>query len=248
MKEIIKSTPKGLGDGVGGAGVGVWVVGLGGGIDSACTAALSQRALGEAVLGVLMPCHSDPRDAVYARMAAEIFDIETVTVDLGPVHDRFMRVLPPEQDSPHRDMASANIKARLRMTTLYYLAATRGYLVAGTGNKSEMIVGYFTKYGDGGVDLEPLGGLYKWQVRELARALGVPQPIIDRPPTAGLWPDQTDEAEMGLTYDQLDATLAAIEARETAGLDPAVLERVESMIAGSSHKRQLPPIWEDPLT
>ena len=221
------------------AGAEGLMVGLSGGIDSACTAALARRAMGESVLAVLMPCHSDAVDARYAQMVAQALTIETLTVDLGPVYDKLVTTL-PEADR----MARANVKPRLRMTTLYYLANSRNYLVAGTGNKSESAVGYFTKYGDGGVDLEPLGGLLKWQVRELAGVLGVPQQIIDRPPTAGLWADQTDEGEMGITYDVLDATLAAIEGGETASVDPAVLARVQSMIVSSEHKRHMPPAWQ----
>jgi len=220
------------------AGAQGYVVGLSGGIDSACTAALCQRAAGERVLGVLMPCHSTAEDAELARLVAESFNLETVTVDLASTFDTLLAALPPGVS----DMARANIKPRLRMTTLYALAQTYGYLVSGTGNKSELMIGYFTKYGDGGVDVEPLGGLYKWQVRDLARELGVPQPIIDRPPTAGLWAGQTDEAEMGLTYDQLDATLAAIEAGQTGDVEPALLKKVQWMIAASGHKRAMPPV------
>jgi NAD+ synthase len=139
-------------------------------------------------------------------------------------------------------LAAANIKPRMRMAALYALAQMEGYLVAGTGNKSEIMIGYFTKYGDGGVDVEPLGDLYKWQVRQLARAVGVPQPVIDRPPTAGLWAGQTDEGEMGFTYEQVDAALVAIEQGETTGVVPEILARVQKMIADSAHKRALPPI------
>jgi NAD+ synthase len=220
-----------------GAGADGYVVGLSGGIDSACTAALCRRAVGAQVLGVLMPCHSGPEDAEMARLVAETFGLRTVTVDLGPAHDAMLAALPPGVP----DMARANLKPRLRMATLYTLAQTHGYLVAGTGNKSEMLAGYFTKYGDGGVDVEPLGDLYKWQVRALARELGVPQPVIERRPSAGLWADQTDEDEMGITYDELDAALAAIEMGQTAALDPALLARVEGMIAYSAHKRAMPP-------
>jgi NAD+ synthase len=220
-----------------GAGAEGYVVGLSGGIDSACTAALCRRAVGAQVLGVLMPCHSGPEDAAMAHLVAEAFDLQTVTVDLGPAYDAMLAALPP--DVP--DMAQANLKPRLRMVTLYALAQTHGYLVAGTGNKSEMRVGYFTKYGDGGVDVEPLGDLYKWQVRALARELGVPQPVIDRPPSAGLWVGQTDEGEMGITYDELDAALAAIETGQTTAMDPALLARVQGMMSDSAHKRATPP-------
>jgi len=218
------------------AGAKGLVVGLSGGVDSACTAALAQRAMGDEVLGVLMPCGSSLEDAEYAHLVADTFGINTITVDLAAVYDGFLRVLPPSDE-----LAAANIKPRLRMVVLYYLAAANHYLVAGTGNKSELMVGYFTKYGDGGVDLEPMGDLYKWQVRDLARTLGVPRPIIERAPSAGLWPGQTDEGEMGLTYDVLDATLAMIESGRTEEADPEVLERVRRMIAKSEHKRSVPP-------
>jgi NAD+ synthase len=219
------------------AGAKGYIVGLSGGIDSACTVALCQRAVGERVLGVLMPCHSLAEDAEMAHLVADALGLKTVAVDLGAAYDSFLTAFPLAPS----DMARANLKARMRMAALYALAQTRNYLVAGTGNKSEMMVGYFTKYGDGGVDVEPLGALYKWQVRRLARELGVPQPILDRPPSAGLWAGQTDEGEMGITYDQLDAMLAAIEAGQTEGVDPALLRRVQQMIENSAHKRAMPP-------
>ena len=138
-------------------------------------------------------------------------------------------------------MARANLKPRLRMSTVYYLANSSNYLVAGTGNKPEMQVGYFTKYGDGGVDLEPLGELYKHEVRALASVLGVPQPIIDRAPSPGLWPGQTDEGEMGITYAEIDAILAAWETGEAPNLPADRIAKVEGMVARSEHKRAMPP-------
>lgn len=219
------------------AGARGYVVGLSGGIDSACTAALCQQAVGEHVLGVLLPCYSSPEDAGMARLVAESLSLKTVTVDLGPAYDALLSELP----SGVSDMARANTKPRLRMTTLYALAQTNNFLVAGTGNRSELAIGYFTKYGDGGVDVEPLGELYKWQVRQLARELGVPQPVIDRPPSAGLWAGQTDEGELGIAYDDLDATLAAIEAGQTQDINPALLDRVLQLTAASAHKRAMPP-------
>lgn len=238
MEQLATRISEWLREQVEAAGAKGLVVGLSGGIDSACTAALAKRAVGDEVLAVFMPCHSDPLDIEYARMVVDTLDIEMITVDLGANYDALLERLPPAGR-----MAAANIKPRLRMTVLYYLAAARNYLVAGTGNKSELMIGYFTKYGDGGVDLEPLGELYKGQVRELARVLDVPPPIIDRPPTAGLWAGQTDEGEMGLTYDLLDATLAMVEAGETQDADPAALAQVTSMIASSEHKRNIPPAF-----
>jgi len=122
------------------------------------------------------------------------------------------------------------------MLTLYYVANQLKYMVAGAGNRSELAVGYFTKYGDGGVDILPLGNLVKGEVRELASFLGIPQSIIDKPPSAGLWEGQTDEGEMGFSYDELDRYLFAGDASDK------VREKIESMIAANEHKRSLPPI------
>ncbi len=129
------------------------------------------------------------------------------------------------------------------MTALYYLGQTNNYLVLGAGNKTELMVGYFTKYGDGGADLFPLGDLYKTEVWELARELSVPDEVVDRPPSAGLWPGQTDEDELGITYRSLDRILKAIEAGNTGGISESALGRVKKMIAGSAHKRTMPPVF-----
>ena len=215
-------------------------VGLSGGVDSACVAGLAKQAVGaQAIIGVLMPCHSAPVDAEYSHQVARAFDLETVTVDLVPVYDNLVASLPPTENR----LALANLKPRLRMTTLYFVANARNYLVAGTGNKSELMVGYFTKHGDGGVDMLPLGDLYKREVYDLARELGVPQPIIDRPPTAGLWPGQTDEEEMGLTYETLERALITLTIGGEHGVDQATLEKVRRMVSASSHKRALPPVF-----
>jgi NAD+ synthase len=214
------------------------VVGLSGGVDSAVVAVLAQRAVGNQVLGLLMPCHSQPMDGEYAHLLAEAFGIKTITVDLGPPYDALVAALPAGSD-----LARANLKPRLRMATLYFVANERNYLVAGTGNKSEITVGYFTKWGDGACDLLPLGGLFKTLVWDLACELGIPDEIISRPPTAGLWPGQTDEGEMGITYAELDATLAAIERGDTSSCEPATLAKVQGMIARSAHKRAWPPMF-----
>ncbi|HIQ01025.1 MAG TPA: NAD+ synthase [Anaerolineales bacterium] len=223
------------------AGADGFVLGLSGGVDSATAAALAVRAVGpERVLAALMPCHSQPDDGRLGRRVAQTFGIPTITVNLNEVYDTLTAALPPSDHS----LAAANIKPRLRMITLYYLAQSRNYLVLGAGNRTELEVGYYTKHGDGGVDLLPLGGLYKTQVWDLARELGVPQEVIDRPPSAGLWPGQTDEGELGITYAELDRVLQAIAAGETAPIDPATLQKVQAMIARSAHKRKMPPIFQ----
>jgi len=221
------------------AGARGFVVGLSGGVDSAVVAALAQRAAGAHVLGVLMPCHSLPEDRKLADLLAQTFGIETITVDLTAAYDALLAALPLGSE-----LALSNLKPRLRMTTLYYLANERNYLVVGTGNRSELMVGYFTKYGDGGVDLLPLGNLLKTQVWALARELGVPDDIVSRPPSAGLQPGQTDEADLGITYAELDRTLKALDQGDTSGTDPTTLARVQAMIARSAHKRAMPPVFE----
>ncbi|HEY72634.1 MAG: NAD(+) synthetase [Chloroflexi bacterium] len=217
-----------------------FVCGLSGGVDSAAAAALAARAVGpEHVLAVLMPCHSIPEDAQLGQLVADSLGISTVTVDLGAAYDALTAALPPSDNR----LAAANVKPRLRMITLYYLAQSHNYLVLGSGNKTELAIGYFTKWGDGGADLLPLGDLDKTQVWELAREIGVPREVVERAPSAGLWPGQTDEGEMGITYRELDRVLATIAAGDTAGIEPATLEKVQGMMARSEHKRAMPPIF-----
>jgi NAD+ synthase len=129
------------------------------------------------------------------------------------------------------------------MTALYYFANKLNYLVAGTGNKSERLMGYFTKFGDGGVDLLPLGDLTKAQVRKLAAELEIPARIMNRPPSAGLWAGQTDEEDMNIRYEDLDKIIIALEKREEAKLPKAQISYVKGMIARSRHKRSPPPIF-----
>jgi NAD+ synthase len=212
------------------------ILGMSGGVDSALVAVLCQRAFPQNVLGVLIPCHSDPQDAEHARLVAEKFSIPTRTVVLDNIYDSLLQILPEVSADPATSrLARANLKVRLRMVTLYYLANQLKYMVVGSSNRSEVAVGYFTKYGDGGVDIMPLGNLLKRQVKELSRFLGIPREIIDKPATAGLWPGQTDEGDFGFSYDDLDRYLTTNEAAS------AVRAKVESMIAASGHKRQLPP-------
>ena len=222
------------------AGAAGIAIGLSGGVDSACAAGLAKMALGrERVVGVLMPCHSDPIDTEYAEQTSETFDLETITVDLTPVYDILVAALPPTDQG----LAQANLKPRLRMIAIYYIANTRNYLVAGTSNKSELLVGYFTKYGDGAADILPLGDLYKREVYNLARDVGVSQSIIDRPPTAGLWPGQTDEEELGLTYDTLERALITLTSGGDHDVDHPTLTQVRAMMTTSAHKRTLPPMF-----
>ena len=233
------------------AGARGFVVGLSGGVDSAVVARLCQAAAPTHVVAVVMPCHSDPQDEADAMLTAGHFQIPVIRVDLTPAYDplsaalrQALAALPPEQvlEPAHADDVKAarpfaNLKPRLRMTTLYAVANALDYLVAGTGNRSELSIGYFTKHGDGGVDLLPIGDLLKSEVRAAAKALGVPEPIIEKAPSAGLWPGQNDEADMGFSYAQLETYLKT--GAET--VSPALAMRIERLMRTSEHKRALPP-------
>lgn len=223
---------------VGRAGVGGAVFGLSGGVDSAVVAALCKEATGEDTLGLIMPCHSLDEDIAHARLVADTFQVKTLTVDLSPVFDSLKAMLPEGNQ-----LAYANLKPRLRMMTLYYFANLNHYLVVGAGNKSEISVGYFTKYGDGGVDILPLGDFLKSEVRDLARSLKAPRVIIDKPPSAGLWAGQTDESEMGVTYEEIDNYLKGLEEKTTSDLTSQVKNKMNAMMMASEHKRAPIPIY-----
>jgi len=230
-----------------------FVVGLSGGVDSAVVARLAQLAAPGHVVAAILPTHSDPRDEQDAELIAKHFSLPTVRVDLSGAYDAAIdALLPAVQDLPavtrpvSNDAAEvrrplANIKPRLRMTALYFLANRLDYLVAGTGNRAELSIGYFTKHGDGGCDLLPIGRLVKSEVRALARALNVPASITDRTPTAGLWLGQTDEEEMGFTYTDLERYLE----EGPQGVPPALAMKIERLIRSSEHKCALPPMPDD---
>lgn len=234
------------------AGARGFVFGLSGGIDSAVVSRLCQMATPNRVLGVILPCYSHAQDEADAYIMADAFGIPTAKVDLGDTFDaltgqlhaaiknlpRTVHVTDIKQQLPE-----ANIKPRLRMTSLYFIANSLNYLVAGTGNRSEIALGYYTKYGDGGCDVLPIGALLKSEVRSLAKELSVPKAIIEKAPSAGLWIGQTDEAEMGFTYDTLEQYLnegPSVVPKETA-------DRIEQLIRASAHKRALPPIPAEEL-
>ena len=217
------------------------VLGLSGGLDSAVTAALCKKALGkDKVLGVIMPCYSFSQDIEDAQLTATTLGIATEYIDLSQVFDNLLEVLPEGSK-----ISQANLKPRLRMATLYYLASKLNYLVVGTGNKSEFMVGYFTKHGDGAVDIMPLADIYKTEVQELAKQLGIPEEIINKPPSAGLWEGQTDESEMGITYPELDRILKKMERGENIGSSPEE-KLIKGMVDKTAHKRRCPPVCKLP--
>lgn len=210
------------------------VFGLSGGVDSAVVAALVKKAVGNNHWALLLPCHSARHALDDAKLVAKKFKLKTKIVNLTSSFEQIRKILPKGND-----MALANLKPRLRMITLYYFANNLNYLVCGTGNKSEALVGYFTKYGDGGVDILPIADLLKRDVRSLAKRLGVPEKVINKSPTADLWSGQTDEGEMGLSYNELDCILACMYKGKKCSVSTLKINKVKKMIKSSEHKRRM---------
>jgi NAD+ synthase len=228
------------------AGFDRLVLGLSGGIDSALVAYLSAEAVGaERLLCVLMPYRtSSEASRVDATEVVHHLGAATETVDISPMVDAFFAG--DREASPVR---RGNVMARQRMTVLYDRSVTWGGLVVGTGNKTESLIGYTTLFGDSACAFNPIGDLYKSQVRQVAAAIGVPEAIIRKPPSADLWPGQTDEGEAQFSYPVLDRLLFwRVDKRRTdeemtaLGFDPELVARVDRMIATSEFKRQVPPI------
>jgi len=235
------------------AGTDRAVLGLSGGIDSTTTAYLAVEALGaDAVHGLVMPSTVN-REANMsdAERVAEDLGIEYDVVEIDPFVNQLTDVFP---DASGDQVAVGNARARTRAVVNYLVANHEDGVVLGTGNRAEAMTGYYTKYGDQAVDCNPIGNLYKCQVRQLARELGVPEDLVTRTPSAGMWEGQTDEAEMGLGYDELDAILALhvdgplskSATRRTLGVPDAAIERVVDLYEGSRHKRATPPAPEPP--
>ncbi len=222
------------------------VIGLSGGIDSALVSRLCVDVLGgDRVLNVFMPSSSSPaEDHDLTRRYSEMIGSEYRTVPIQAMVDAFRSVLVTDDR-----LELGNIMARCRMTVLYHMAKSENRLVMGTGNRSELLMGYFTKHGDGACDALPIGNLYKTQVRQLSIHLGIPDYIVDRVPSAGLWEGQSDEQEMGISYENLDLILKGINddtpPEETASLLDIPLEKVigiEARVAANRHKRHAPPL------
>ena len=213
------------------------IVGLSGGIDSSVVAFLIKKAFPENSLGVIMPIHSQPVDQLDAERLIEVTGIKHYVVDLSDDHTNIKNKVVGQLDGDINDRgADSNLRARLRMSTLYTFSNALNYLVVGTDNAAEEMTGYFTKYGDGGVDVLPIARLTKREVYEWGEYLGVPESVLQRSPSAGLWEGQTDEAEMGVTYDAIDDY---IEGKPVNEEDKKVIER---MIRVTEHKRVMPPM------
>jgi len=218
------------------------VIGLSGGIDSSCAAILCKKAFPNNIKGIIMPCSSNPSDLKHAKLIAEKFKIPHQIVKLEGIFKELCKETKIKNQAK-RNMAVANLKPRLRMTILYYFANKLNYLVVGTDNKTELMIGYFTKYGDGGADILPLANIFKKDIKKLAKSLNIPKEIINRKPSAGLWKKQTDEKEIGISYNELDEILEKIDKNKSlATSNKKKVAKIKHMISSSEHKRKTPPI------
>ncbi|WP_331235704.1 NAD+ synthase [Natronorarus salvus] len=230
------------------AGADGAVLGLSGGIDSTLTAHLAVEALGpEGLYGLVMPSEVNREENMSdAERVAEMLGIEYEVIAIDPIVERFVEAFPEGEEDR---MTLGNVYVRTRAVLNYFAANSRGLVVLGTGNRTEAMTGYFTKYGDQAVDCNPIGNLYKRQVRGLAAHIGVPEDLVEKPPSAGMWEGQTDEEEMGLDYDTVDGILALhvdgplsrSATRRTLGLGEGAIDRVVELYERSEHKRQMPP-------
>jgi NAD+ synthase len=228
------------------AGFGRAVVGLSGGLDSAVSCVLAAQALGpENVLAVRMPYKTSSPDSLeHAQMVIDQLGVRSETIEITPMVEPLI-----ERDPQMSKVRKGNLMARARMIVLYDQSEAFKGLVVGTSNKTEILLGYSTLWGDSAAAINPLGDLYKTQVRQLARALGVPAPIVEKPPSADLWAGQTDEAELGFTYAEVDQLLyLLVDARYhlqecvEAGFDEEFVRKVMERIRRNQFKRMLPPI------
>lgn len=214
------------------------VVGISGGVDSALAAALCARAVGgERVLGIALPSPVTPEaDLKDGADLCAVFNIPFRTIPIEPMLSAFAGM----EDFEETPYLNGNLMARIRMTTLYYQANRLHYLVCGTSNRSEYMLGYCTKYGDNAADIQPILHCYKTRVYALAEEVGVPAPIIAKPPSAGLWPGQSDEAEIGFTYAEIDRALASLGTNNWTASN-AQEELILGKVQASMHKRMNPP-------
>ena len=222
------------------------VVGLSGGIDSTLSAYLACEALGkDKVFGIIMPSTTTPTDdKLHGIDIAKKLGIDYKEIAIDSILNEYLSMTQLEED----ELSIGNLKARIRMSIIYYYANAKNYLVSGTGNKSEILIGYFTKYGDGACDIEPIGDLYKNDVYELAKFINVPQEIIEKPPRAGLWNNQTDEEEIGMSYDLIDQILYLYtekdmknsEIAEKLEISADDVDMIITKIKRSEHKSKVP--------
>lgn len=221
------------------------ILGLSGGIDSAVLAYLSHRIIKENTLALIMPDTkvSPKSETEDALKIIDSLGMEYKLIDIAPIVYEFSKYLEPN------DFALGNLRARIRMNILYYYANIRKYLVLGSGDKSEYLIGYFTKYGDGGADIFPIISLYKLQVREIARYLGVPKNIIEKKSSPHLWKDHLAETEIGIPYEEIDSILYCLidkkmgveEIQKNTQIPIEKIKKIQEMYQTSIHKREQPP-------
>ncbi len=234
------------------AGVQGAVLGVSGGVDSATVLFLAVKALGpENVHPLIMPdINVTPEEDINdAKNLVELSGTTPHIINIAPIVEVYKSAIPIYENDEADRLPLGNLRARIRMCLLYYYANKKNLLVLGTGDRSEILIGYFTKYGDGAVDVLPIGILYKSQVRRLAASLGVPERIAFKPSSPRLWPGQTAEGELGLSYDEVDVILHAIfdkglrpeEVPEATGISMDKVRRVLELHEKSKHKREMPP-------
>ena len=224
------------------------VLGLSGGVDSSTTAALSSLAIeGDRVLGLILPEKEtyNPKDIADAKLVAEKFGLKTQSCDITPTLEGFYKTIPAFD--PADKLCKGNIKARTRMVYLYYYANKLNRIVCGSSDKSETMMGYFTKWGDAAADISPIMDLYKTQVRKLAVHLGIPAELAAKPSTPALWPNQLAETELGVKYETLDLILYGLERFMTTeeiaqqlNIKNALVKKVKSIWLSAEHKRRMP--------
>ncbi|RLF02082.1 MAG: NAD(+) synthetase, partial [Thermoprotei archaeon] len=226
-----------------------FIIGVSGGVDSSTTLPLLVKAVGSSrVRALILPDkHSTPKEDIEDALGlVQALNVKHDFIEINDILEAFRRSLPAYDQS--KVAAEGNLKARIRMCILYYYANKLNYLVCGTGDKSEILIGYFTKYGDGGVDILPIGDLYKTQVRQLALHLGLPEKIALKPSSPRLWPGQVAEKELGLSYEEIDLVLYSIfdlrlpleEAIEATGIPEETFRKILQMVSQTEHKRMLP--------
>ena len=222
------------------------VIGLSGGLDSSVVLKLCVNALGKSrVLGVAMPSDTTPKeDTDHAIKLTKSLGIKHHVIDIGPLLDKYAQVLPEDR------RARGNLTARIRMNILYYYAGVNNYFVAGTSDKSELCIGYFTKFGDGAADIMPIADLYKSQVRALAKYLGIPKEIVEKKSSPRLWHNHLAEEEIGMDYEMIDPILYLLVDRKVKedyvakklGVSAMKVTKIKEMMEKSSHKRRRSPI------
>lgn len=231
------------------------VIGLSGGLDSTVVAYLLKEAIGsENILGIHMNSSTTPNeDKIHSRLIAENLNIEYIEIAIDELSNDFIKIFTnPKfeiENIESKKIAKGNLTARIRMSILYYYANLNNFIVVGTSNRSELLIGYFTKYGDGAADILPIANIYKSQLKKLAIEWNIPEEIIKKPPRAGLWEEQTDEGEIGFSYEVLDKMLYLIidkrldndSISKEMNISTKEINRIRDKVKNNKHKLQFPP-------